>query len=453
MVKRAIITARLPRLDGRERPRSLISCGGLSLLERQLRQLARAGIEEVCVLALDFALEIGSALQSMKKIPSTVALVQNPKELMDLVRDGGDILFLDDALLVDDRILKAVIHNEASTVLATDTKAVAVGFRASENLLGADSTEHFVGIAKLPSALISAQAPNAPAGDFLTLLLQAANFEKDRVLFDISSLPLYLPDRRRDVPLLLHRVSEKEGAENGANALIAMAQKGTLDWPARFIHPFFENLITKALLNTPVTPNQVTLVTGVFGFGATYLFATGHMLIALAIALVLGVLDGVDGKLARTKMLTSRVGELEHILDKLVEYSWYFGIAFALQRQGSDATVYSLALLIMLFAWSEVVLSEFFRRLSGVQLDDAGDFERKFRLIGGRRNTFFWSVIPFAIMDMWLAAMWFLAIYSILTTFVMQWRFIVRVMDYTSSLSPIIARNFRDSAYFPDKKK
>lgn len=453
MVKRAILTVRLPRLDGRERPRALIHAGGLSLLERQLRQLARLGVEQVWVLASDFALEIGSALPKMSRLPSKVDVIQNPKELVDLAKSGDELLFLDDALLVDDRILKSVVQGEGSCVLAVDPSGLAKDMRASENLLGAEEKEAFTGVAKLPASLVAAQAPNAPAEDFLTLLVQAAYFEKDRVLFDISSIPLYLADRRRDVPLVLHRVSEREGADSATDALIATAQKGILDWPARFIHPFFENMMTKALLETPVTPNQVTLATGVFGFTATYLFATGHMIVALAIALILGVLDGVDGKLARTKMLTSRVGELEHILDKLVEYSWYFGIAFALVRQGSDGTVYALALLITLFAWSEVVLSEFFRRLSGVQLDDSGPFERKFRLFGGRRNTFFWSLIPFAIMDMWLAAMWFLAIYSVLTTFVMQWRFIVRVMGYTSSLSPIIARNFRDSAYFPDKKK
>ena len=81
MVKRAILTVRLPRLDGRDRPRALIHAGGLSLLERQLRQLAKQGIEQVWVLASEFALEIGSALPKMKKIPAKVELIQKPERV------------------------------------------------------------------------------------------------------------------------------------------------------------------------------------------------------------------------------------------------------------------------------------------------------------------------------------------------------------------------------------
>lgn len=437
MKKRALILVHKGRRDRHERPACLLSSGGLSLLERQLRQLARLGIKDAYVCALDHGTEIERALGDMRRIPSTTKLLRSVSELKAFETDGGPVLLLDDALLIDDRLIKAVWANDAPLAL----------------MFEGTSERKFAGVAKIPASLVAAKACNATGQSFLPSLIASAQGENGVVQLNTADIPLYIPDRRRDVPLLLREVLDPAEAAHGTDALIAMAQKGTLDWPAKYIHPFFENRLTKLLLGTPVTPNQVTLATAVLGFGATYLFATGQMLAALAIALILGVLDGVDGKLARTKMLTSRVGELEHIVDKLVEYSWYFAIAYALYERGSDASVYALALLVVLFAWSEVVLSEFYRRLSGVQLDDTGAFERGFRLIGGRRNTFFWSLIPFAAMDAWLAGLWFLAFYSIVTTFVAQWRFIVRVRDFTSGMSPIIARNFRDTQYFPDKKK
>jgi len=427
--------------------------GGLSLLERQLRQLARLGVEQVWVLANGFALEAESALQKMRNIPKQVDLIQSPKELVGLARAGDDLLFLDDALLIDDRVLLAMAQNEGSCVLAVDPRGVAKNMRPSENLLGPDDKEAFVGVAKFPAALVSAQAPNAPADDFLTLLVQAAYFEDDRSLFDIASVSKYLPDLKRNAPPVLHRVSEREGADEATDVLISTAQKGVLDWPGRFIYPVFENMTVKALLDLPVTPHHITLVNSVLGFAGTYLFAMGHMLPALVLALIFGLLDGVDGKLARVKMLTTKLGGLTHILNRVVEFSWYFGIAFALSRQGSDGTIFALPLLIILSAGSELASSDFYRRMTGVHLDDSGSFERQFRLIGGRRNCFVWALIPFAILDFWLAALWFLVAYAVLNAIVMQWRFIKRLKEFTSNLSPIVARNFRNSTYFFKKKK
>lgn len=453
MVKRAIVTVRLPRLDGRDRPRALITVGGLSLLERQLRQLARLDVEQIWILANGFALEIESALTKMRKIPGQVDLIQNPKELVGLARAGDDLLFLDDALLIDDRILASIIQSEAACILAVDPRGIGKGMRSSENLLGVDDKETFAGIAKIPAALISAQAPNAPAEDFLTLLVQAAYFEDGRSLFDIASVSLYLPDIKRNAPPILYRVSEREGADEATGDLISMAQKGVLDWPGRFIYPFFENTVTKVLLDSAVTPHHMKLVNIVFGFVGTYLFAIGQMIPALVLALIFGLLDGVDGKLARVKMLTSRLGSLTPIGNRIVEFSWYFGIAFALFREGSDGTIFALPLLIILSAGSELASGEFYRRISGVHLDDRGSFERKLRLIGGRRNCFVWALIPFAVFNLWLMAMWFLAGYAILSAIATQWRFVVRMMEFTSNLSPIIARNFRNSTYFSDHWK
>jgi 1L-myo-inositol 1-phosphate cytidylyltransferase / CDP-L-myo-inositol myo-inositolphosphotransferase len=58
----------------------------------------------------------------------------------------------------------------------------------------------------------------------------------------------------------------------------------------------------------------------------------------------------------------------------------------------------------------------------GRQLDDWGPFERRFRLIGGRRNTFFWSLLPFAAFGAWWPGFLFILAYAGITTAVTQWR-------------------------------
>lgn len=107
-----------------------------------------------------------------------------------------------------------------------------------------------------------------------------------------------------------------------------------------------------------------------------------------------------------------------------------------------------LAILIVTFAWAEVVQSEYYRRLTGRQLDDAGDIERGFRLITARRNTIMWGLVPFALTESWLVGFWIMGIYTMVTFFVAQWRFIVRLKDYASSVSPQISENFKKTEYF-----
>jgi Phosphatidylglycerophosphate synthase len=43
--------------------------------------------------------------------------------------------------------------------------------------------------------------------------------------------------------------------------------------------------------------------------------------VGIGLALIVGVLDGLDGKLARLKLETSKAGKLEHLFDALFENS------------------------------------------------------------------------------------------------------------------------------------
>ena len=109
---------------------------------------------------------------------------------------------------------------------------------------------------------------------------------------------------------------------------------------------------------------------------------------------------------------------------------------------------WALALMIILFAWAEVLQGEFFRRFTGKQLDDAGTFERNLRLISARRNTQIWALIPFALLNEWLMGFWFIAIYSAVTYFLTNARFMIRLRDFGSEKSLEIKKNISDTAYF-----
>jgi phosphatidylglycerophosphate synthase len=450
MIKNALIFADAAADDSADLPRSLLEVGGISLLERQLRQLKIAGVGEVRIYSRNYPEMLHDRVSDFSMVPEVVSVQDAAAPVQSQWDEAENLLVLEEGVLVDDRVIRAVAGAERSPALALfPPRTVAYGQACGQNVtLGDGAAQLFASVALVPGKFLTkALAAVAKGEKPLPVMLEAAAASKAVAIVDLGAMDLYISDRRRQVGLLWRPVTAAAECRRATRVILGMAQKGTLDWPARWIHPTFENLLVTLLLRSPVTPNVVSLLTGALGFYATYLFATGQMGWALLGALAVGVLDGVDGKLARVKMLATKLGQLEHILDKLVEYSWYIAIAAFLAGEGDNAP-WVLALLMVTFAWAEVVQGEFYRRITGRQLDDAGEIERGFRLVTARRNTIMWGLVPFALTESWLIGLWVMGIYTMFTFFVAQWRFIVRLRDYASSVSPDIRNNFKTSEYF-----
>ena len=109
------------------------------------------------------------------------------------------------------------------------------------------------------------------------------------------------------------------------------------------------------------------------------------------------VLDGVDGKLARTKLQTSRLGELEHVLDFFMEHAWYLTITSFLVTSTNDTQWWWVGGGLMVSDLLDNLLYYAGHVWFGKQLDELGPFDRGFRLIAGRRNIYAW---------MWLFGFW-----------------------------------------------
>lgn len=123
-----------------------------------------------------------------------------------------------------------------------------------------------------------------------------------------------------------------------------MPRRKELDIPA-LVHAPIETFLVSKLCKFPITPNQLTIFCNIIAWGATILFATGNLGCGIAVALAVGVLDGLDGKLARVKLETSKAGKLEHFFDVLFENSWWIALAFYLQSAGKLPGAYHYLLL------------------------------------------------------------------------------------------------------------
>lgn len=402
-------------------PHPPLRVGGISALERQRRQAKLAKAELILVA------EDGEA---MTRLATTL-------------HDDDRVLVIAPGLIVDERAVDAV--------LATRPPALAIwpgGQAAQRGGAGRlDAATLDAGIGVYPGAMVRRVAATLGDWDLAATLTRAAAADAATTQVDLAALDLYAPGRRRVVPLTWSIPDTQEAASAATATLIRSAQKGCLDWPARFLHPPIEDMLVRLLLPTPVTPNMVTLLVAAIGLVAGFAFATGWLWTGLVLALLSGPLDGVDGKLARARLEFSRFGDLEHVLDKLCEYGWFLALAWHFSGVLGHGGPWAIAALIILAALAEAGLGEFYRRFTGAQLDDAGPFERRFRLVGGRRNTFFWTFVPFAALSAWYAGFVTIAIYAVVTFIVMQLRFFVRLQDYARTHSATIAANFESTAY------
>lgn len=120
--------------------------------------------------------------------------------------------------------------------------------------------------------------------------------------------------------------------------------------------------ISRALANTPVTPNQVTLLATAIGVFSALLFGLGFFLPAGLLCQLSSVMDGVDGELARLKCLKSPWGGLlDSFTDRLVDALLILGMALGAYGVGGNPVfVLVFALLALMGSPLSMILKDRF---------------------------------------------------------------------------------------------
>jgi phosphatidylglycerophosphate synthase len=241
------------------------------------------------------------------------------------------------------------------------------------------------GPALITREFLFALSPAAPFFNELTKNIDHAKID----VVDAARQDDYIVTMRRHVRPLCFPAPRAQDRRLAQRIILDSAQNGTLDFPA-YVHAPIETAIVSRLCRTRITPNQITIAGFIIGCGATAAFVLGRVGLGILAALIFGLVDGLDGKLSRVKVETTKRGEWEHHLDYLIENSWWLAIAFHLWRSGQFPNVfYFFALLV-----GSHLLDEFAKRRAkmakGRLLDDVAPFDRAFRLIAARRNVYVW---------------------------------------------------------------
>jgi CDP-alcohol phosphatidyltransferase len=358
---------------------------GISLLERLLRVVQRLGFREAIILS-NSPDEVAAHLEKASWARAEVALSFRARNAGAVrvgdVSTGADrIMVVSAGFYYDARLLNAMA-GQAATTLLIDSAPPRESVEVWRNQGGV-----FRAAALLNREWLSRQDHTASLMDQLSSDAGTGRIEA----CDAAFQPTYVVALRKHARPVFFPAPPPNSIAMAERFPRDVAQNGVLDFPGFFDSPI-EDWIVARLCRTSITPNQVTLVTMLIGLAVTALFATGHLWWGVLLAYTIEVLDGVDGKLARTKVETTATGEWEHIVDYCVELSWWTALACHFHA----ANLPSAYLLLVLLVGSDLVdrlAKRTVKRKVGRNLDDVSNIDRFVRCIGGRRNINIWILI------------------------------------------------------------
>jgi len=337
--------------------------GGIPLIARSLFHLSALGLNRV-VLLWDVAHPAKSLEKWRGGIRIELKQVTNglAAALLSIADLAEHFLYIDAGHLVDPRLFQAMLFASRTTLCHMDAadrrkQVIRAGLLRKEDLL--------VWASQGVPSLVNLAAPLLPG--------------------DID--PFRPEIRGPQTPYYLEIRTDSDALE-ATHLIIRHQQKQVMDFPAQYIHPPFENALTFLLLKTPVSPNRVTFMVAALAFLVTWLFWCHHFVSGAILALVVNILDGVDGKLARTKLQFSRLGKHEDVIDYFYENSWYLALGVSLSSLAGSYLPLFCAAALVLADTADNVFYTLAGKWYGRSIDVFSRFDRDFRRIAGRRNIY-----------------------------------------------------------------
>jgi phosphatidylglycerophosphate synthase len=383
--------SRPPLLIVADSPEALTGLCGISLLERTRRVALHLGFREAIVLSNSVeAMAKHVAEQSWHR--SDLSLMFRERratkvtvgDILDClaamrVPPNGRILIVFAGFYCDGRLFRSLAQTQTSSTLI-DSDPPSIIAPLLEN-----SVSQLLCATLLSSEWLWEKNRAADLAQEIALDTMTGQIAS----VDAAQQPAYVESMRRNLRPVFFPAPSPEHRLLVERFLRDATQSGVLDFPA-LVHAPIEKWIVSHLCRTSITPNQITLGTGIIGLSVTLLYAFGHLWVGALLALLVGILDGVDGKLARLKVQTTRIGKGEHLLDYFVEMSWWAALAYHFHATGQVRYAYVIWLIFFACDSLERLAKWSVKRRVGRSIDDVSRFDRLVRYVAGRRNIYTW---------------------------------------------------------------
>ncbi|MDK1031373.1 MAG: NTP transferase domain-containing protein [Planctomycetia bacterium] len=418
-----------------DKPKPLIRLLGLSLIERVILTAREAGIDEFVIVIGYLGEKIKKALGDGRKHAVKISYVENNEwqkgnglSVLKARKSLNEpfVLLMADHIF-DIRILKGLINFGArsSVVLAVDreeaqpgdTKVLETDGRIADigknlHVSNCVDTGMFLCSPKLFAYIDEAvKKGRMQLADGIVEAAKGANAE----IFDITQIESYQSTMRKEIKPWWIDIDTQKDLARAKELIIDNASKNPSDALACYVHRPIENKLVAFISDFNITPNQLTVMVNILAYIVAALFFSGYLLPASILSFVVGIADGLDGKLARVKLKISKIGTLEHSFDLLFEFCWFIALSLFLFRSTKSATPLILCVFIILFIAFYRHIYDQFRRAAGKSLDDAGSFERIFKRIAGRRNLYNIPILVSILLGLPLYSLFFILFHSGIT--------------------------------------
>src|SRR3989449_1230380 len=372
---------RPPLLIVADSPEALMNLCGISLLERMRRIALQLGFRKAMILSNSVKAvathvaneswhraDVSVTFRERTGAKVTVGDIQDCLAAQRVASDGR-VLIVFAGFYCDERLLRSLAGAQPTSALI-DSDPPSIIAPLLEN-----SDTHSFGrllcAALLSSEWLSRKNRAGTLVEEITSDTMAGRIAR----VDAARQQAYVGSMRKSVRPVFFPAPSLERRPLAERLLRDATQKGVLDFPA-LVHAPIEKWLVSPLCRTTITPNQITLGTGVLGLGVTLLYACGYLWAGVLLALVIGVLDGIDGKLARLKAQTTKLGKREHDLDYFVETSWWMALAYHFQATGQIRYAYVIFFAFFVFHRMERMAIQTVQRRIGRNLDDFATFDR-----------------------------------------------------------------------------
>jgi len=390
-----------PLLIVADSPEALTELCGISLLERMRRVALQLGFREAMILsnsAKTMATHVGNeswrradVSLAFREVTGAKVTVGDILDCLAGLRIGYDkrvlIVFAD--FYCDERLLRSLADAQTDSALVDSDPPSSI----APLLENSDShSSPLLCAALVSSEWLSRKSRAGTLVEEVTSDMMAGRIAR----VDAARQQAYVRSMRRSVRPVFFPAPSLERRPLAERLLRDATQKGVLDFPA-IVHAPIEKWLVSHLSRTTITPNQITFGTAVLGLGVTLLYACGYLWLGVSLALVIGVLDGIDGKLARLKAQATKLGQREHDVDYFVETSWWLALAYHFQATGQIRYAYVIFFAFFVFHRLERMAIQFVQRRIDRSLDDFALFDRLVRIVAGRRNIYTWLFAFFLI--------------------------------------------------------
>ena len=373
-MKAVILAPYKDHIFNKDRPLALIKVCGVSLLVRILNSIKMAGIKNVLVVLGFKGEEIMNLLKNGEEIKMNIsyARVKNgeipniPQEFLD-----SDLLILRSDLVID-----AEFANEITKI-----KESVICFSNGE----------FVGVCKINKEHLNI----VNAGETLDKIAKTLETKQNVVKLNVSGMKVEHVELKREVFPICIKIKDKESIKLAKKKLIFRTQKG-LHFTSYINKPIEDRLVYLISDISWITPNRITIFANLAAFLVASLFLLGYLKIAAVLAYIVGIIDGLDGKLARARGILTKLGYIEHSFDMLYEQVWYvcFAISLYLLGYGYLPLVLGLTMLVADSFVRHCYMQ--FRQTMGKALTAYTKFDKTFARVDGRRNVYVLYMIIFS---------------------------------------------------------